>query len=195
MIEYSICSFSFHRLLAAGKQDMFQYIEDCRALGCAYLDPWNAHLSIESDGANVLHAGSNPNAARLSAVDEDYLVRVKKAAEQAGIPFGCIAVDGAHIYDADPAVRQKNREKAYRWLDIAATLGARQVRIDCGGPADMPDDVFAIIKEGYRDLIGRARAKGLQVADRESLGPLADSRKPGETARGKRRARLVVRQQ
>ena len=40
-IEISICSYSFHRLLAAGKQDIIRYIADCAELGCTQLDPWN----------------------------------------------------------------------------------------------------------------------------------------------------------
>src|SRR5438445_13668478 len=41
MLEIGICSYSFHRLLSAGKQDMFAYIQDCKKLGCTQLDPCN----------------------------------------------------------------------------------------------------------------------------------------------------------
>jgi hypothetical protein len=34
------------------------------------------------------------------------------------------------------------------------------VRIDAGGPEEMPDDVFQIIVEGYQDLVARGREKG-----------------------------------
>ena len=47
-MELSICSYSFHRLLAAGKQDIVRYIADCKELGCTQLDPWNGHLSIDA---------------------------------------------------------------------------------------------------------------------------------------------------
>lgn len=33
-MDFSIASYSFHRLLEAGKQDMFSSITDCNALGC-----------------------------------------------------------------------------------------------------------------------------------------------------------------
>ncbi len=57
-LQISIGSFSFHRLLAAGKQDIFQYILDCKALGCTQLDPWNAHLSSLQSGDEIITAGT-----------------------------------------------------------------------------------------------------------------------------------------
>ena len=150
MAEISICSYSFHRLLYAGKQDIFKYIEDCKALGATQLDPWNGHLTEE-----VL--------SDLSAV--------KAAADQAGLPFGCIAVDGAHIYEENEEDRIRNRENAYRWIDVARQLGASQIRIDSGGPEDLPDDVFDIIVEGYQDVIKRASEVGIEVLVENHWGP------------------------
>ena len=171
-LPIGICSFSFHRLLAAGKQDVFQYIEDCKVLGCTQLDPWNAHLSPVKDGDAVLHAGRNPHASHhLSAADEKYIDDVRRAADRAGLPFGTIAVDGAHVYEPTDEARGTNRAKAYRWIDVAAKLGATQVRIDAGGPEDMPDGVFEVTVEGYRDLIDRAGAHGVEVLFENHWGP------------------------
>ena len=58
MVEIGVCSFSFHRLLADGKQDVFQYILDCKKLGCTQLDPWNAHLSALKDGDAIISRGA-----------------------------------------------------------------------------------------------------------------------------------------
>ena len=170
-MDLSICSFSFHRLLAAGQQDIFKYITDCKELGCTLLDPWNAHLAELKQGDDVLFAGHNPDQAHLSAVDEVYVDRIKGAAEVAGLPFGCIAVDGAHIYEAAPEAREANRAKAYRWISIAQTLGARQVRIDCGGPAELPDEVFQIIVEGYNDIIRYGRERNVEILIENHWGP------------------------
>lgn len=170
-LKLAICSFSFHRLLAEGKQDMFRYITDCRELGCTQLDPWNAHLADLKKGDDVLHVGHNPGTGKLSAAADEYIANVKAAADKAGMPFGCIAVDGAHVYEEDTAARAVNRAVAYRWLDIARRLGATQVRIDAGGPEDMPAPVFAVIKEGYRDIIDRAAASGIQVLFENHWGP------------------------
>jgi len=171
-MNISICSFSFHRLLSAGRQDIFQYIDDCKALGCTQLDPWNAHLSKIQDLSQVLHAGSNPGQSQyLTGADDDYLLQIKAAAEKAGLPFGCIAVDGAHIYEETEEARQRNRAKAYRWIDIAGKLGASQIRIDAGGPEQLTDEIFRIIVEGYQDLIQRGQQAGVEIIMENHWGP------------------------
>jgi len=190
-MEISICSFSFHRTLAAGKQDIFQYIQDCKELGATQLEPWIAHFgtarkstpSLAEDYDReqiwtllrelmkqpppVLQPGQDP----ASVDDGDYLDRVKAAAVEAGMPFGGIAVDGAHIYEPAEEARQANRDRAYKWLDVAAKLGATQMRIDAGGPEDMPADIFKIIVEGYQDLVERGREKGVEILIENHWGP------------------------
>jgi len=153
-VDISVASYSFHRLLESGKQDIFRYITDCKQLGCTLLDPWIEHLA-------PLKADSD--AVDLNADDQAYLKQVKAAADATGLPFGCIAVDGAHIYDPHPAVRTQNRIMAYRWLNIAEMFGARQIRIDSGGTAELPNEMFDIIIEGYHDLLPRAQEKGLEL--------------------------------
>ncbi|MEA2734595.1 MAG: hypothetical protein QOE14_1046 [Humisphaera sp.] len=159
-MELGICSYSFHRLLAAGKQDVFRYIADCRELGCTQLDPWNAHLAPLKDA-------SGP----ISPAEEEYLEQIEDVADQSGLPWGTLAVDGAHIYEPTEEARRANRAKAHRWIDIAGKLGFEQIRIDAGGPEEMPDDVFHIIVAGYEDLIARAKPLGLQVLIENHWGP------------------------
>lgn len=162
-MELSICSYSFHRMLEAGQQDVFQYIRDCRDLGCTQLDLWNGHLPSLLDDESRSPSSFTPEYAQLSAAELDYLAQIKATADREGLPFGCLAVDGAHIYESGPEARRAQRIKAYRWLNIAEQLGAGQIRIDSGGPAEMPDDVLEIIVAGYNDLIPRAREKGIEV--------------------------------
>ncbi|RAP78552.1 sugar phosphate isomerase/epimerase family protein [Paenibacillus montanisoli] len=174
-MNISICSFSFHRMLAAGEQDIFQYIQDCKQLGCTQLDPWNAHLAQLNHGAEVLHAGANPNQSQhLTAMDDEFLERVKLAADEAGLPFGCIAVDGAHIYEESEEARNSNRQRAYRWIAIAEKLGASSIRIDSGGPQQWTDEVFDIVVDGYQDIIDRAQKAGIKVIVENHWGPTVD---------------------
>jgi sugar phosphate isomerase/epimerase len=167
-MRVGICSFSFHRLLAAGRHDIFRFIEDSRSLGCTELDPWNAHIALIRKNDESVQADREP-AELLSGEEQAYVARIREAADEAGLPFGTIAVDGAHVYDADPKKRRINRLRAYRWLEVAARLGARQVRIDCGGPEDLPPDVLAIVKDGYADII--ERAGGIEVLVENHWGP------------------------
>jgi sugar phosphate isomerase/epimerase len=162
-MKFSAASFSFHRLLAAGQQDMFKYIQDCKDLGMDQLDPWNGHLEPLNQETKALKEGSDWAAETFSDDGIAYLARVKEAAEAAGLPFGCLAVDGAHIWEATPEARAINRAAAFRWIDAAKRLGATQIRIDSGGTPDMPDDQFAIIVEGFKDVVSRAQGHGIEV--------------------------------
>ena len=162
-MELSLCSYSFHHLLEAGRHDVFQYINDCRALGCTQLDLWNGHLPSLLDDKGRSPSTITPEYAQLSPAELDYLASIKAAAESAGLPFGCLAVDGAHIYEPDPEARHAQQIKAYRWLNIGEQLGTQQIRIDTGGSPEMTDEMFEIIVAGYNDLLPRAVDKGMEV--------------------------------
>jgi len=173
MMQIGICSFSFHRLLASAESDVFGYIDICKNLGCTQLDPWSAHLSPPESAADVLKAGKNPNQSHqlLGGVDNAFIDRIASHADRAGLPFGTIAVDGAHIYEASEEARREDRVRAYRWLEAAARLGAKQVRIDAGGPPEMPPEVFEIILAGYEDLLARGKKLGLEILIENHWGP------------------------
>ena len=149
-MKLSICSFSFHRALLAGEQDFFKYIEDSKRLGVTHLEPWIAHFGTsrgfeyerDEDKWSVLNAMME----QALPVDPAYLKRIIRTAQEAGLGMGALAVDGAYIYDPDETVRHVNRQKAYQWLDVAEKTGAAQMRVDSGGEAEMPDDVFKIIR-------------------------------------------------
>jgi sugar phosphate isomerase/epimerase len=162
-MELSICSYSFHRLLEAGKQDVFQYISDCRALGCTQLDLWNGHVPSLLDDESRSPSSITPEYAQLSAAELDFLARIKAAADTAALPFGCLAVDGAHIYESSPEARQAQKIKAHRWLNIAKQLGTGQIRIDAGGAPEMPEEMFKVIVAGYNELLQRAGEKGMEL--------------------------------
>ena len=179
-MDLSICSYSFHRMLEAGQQDVFQYISDCHTLGCTQLDLWNGHLPSLLDDKERPPSSFTAEYAQLSAEELDYLARIKAAAEDVGLPFGCLAVDGAHIYESSAEAQQANRIKAYRWLNIAEKLGSQQIRIDSGGIPELPDDMLEVIVAGYNDLIPRAGEKGMDVIIENHWGA---SRLPQNVAR------------
>src|SRR5260221_2521033 len=96
LMDISIGSYSFHRLLESGKQDIFGYITDCKRLGCTQLDPWNGHLPLLQPEADQIMKGE----AKLTADEEAWVKKVRAASDEAGVPFGCVAIDGGHIYEA-----------------------------------------------------------------------------------------------
>jgi sugar phosphate isomerase/epimerase len=160
-MELGICSYSYHRLLKAGQHDLFKYILDCKELGCTQLDPWNGHMAALKGESEF-----------LGDAEEKFMADAEEAADVAGLPWGTIAVDGhTHIYEPTEEARRANRLRAYRWLNIAGTLGFEQVRIDAGGPEEMPDESFRVIVAGYEDLIARAKPLGIQVLFENHFGP------------------------
>jgi sugar phosphate isomerase/epimerase len=162
-MDFSIASYSFHRLVNAGKQDMFQYITDSKRMGMAALDPWVGHLQPLMQESDKLKNSDQWDVPTFSDESLAYVERVRAAIDEAGLPLNCLAIDGPHIYEPDEETRRKHRASAYRWLDAAHRMGSAQVRIDCGGPKELDDEQFRIIVDGYNDLIARAREKGMNV--------------------------------
>lgn len=150
--DFSIISYSFRNSFETGRMDLHGYMQFCADNGFTRLDPWMLHLEPGLE-------------------DERWLARVKESAGDLGLPFGCIAVDGGHIYEKEPEEREKTRRVRERWLDVAEYLGADTIRIDAGGPEDMPNEVFEDIVAGYAELIPRARERGLGVVVENHWGP------------------------
>lgn len=161
-MKFSIASYSFHRLLASGQQDMFKYIQDSKDMGMAQLDPWNGHLASLTQEDLALKKQGDRNAS-FSPENLAYANNVKTAIEESGLPLACLAVDGAHIYEPTPEARHANRASAYRWIAVAQQLGASQIRIDTGGTSEMSEEMFDLIVEGYRDLLKRTQDAGLEL--------------------------------
>ena len=151
-MRYSLCSYSLHRTFAAGQMDIFGYIQFCKAAGFTQLDPWMEHIEA-------------------SYHDDAYLVQVKAAAIAAGLPFGCLAVDGAHMYEPTEAARAENQERRYRWLEVATVLGATQMRVDVGGREESWEEIAPIVIAGYQDIIARAQPLGVEIIIENHWGP------------------------
>lgn len=151
-MQYSICSYSFNRMLAAGNMDIFQFIDWNKAHGFTQLDPWMKHLEN-------------------GYADDAYIDTVKAAADASALPFGCVAVDGAHIYEPTAEAMAENRQRAYRWIDICGQLGAPQVRIDAGGRDVTMEQIFDTVVEGYKDIVDYASRKNVEVIIENHWGP------------------------
>ena len=151
-MDYSLCSYSFNRIVAAGKMDIFGYITFNKDAGFTILDPWMKHIE-------------------RGYSDNGFLDEVKAAAKAVNLPFGCIAVDGANIYEPTAEARAENRQRAYRWLEVSHYLGARQLRIDAGGRDIAAEAIFDIVVDGYKDIVARAKPLGLEVIIENHWGP------------------------
>ena len=163
-MKFSIASYSFHRELESGRQDMFKYITDCKELGCTQLDPWNGHLAPLIAEDEQIRASNNPTQATFSQAGLEYVAHVKAAADAVGLPFGCVAADGSHVWEPTEEARAANRACAYRWLDVAHRLEAESMRTDTGGKPELPDDMFKIIVDGLQDIVNHGQDTSVRVS-------------------------------
>ena len=150
--KFSICSYSFRRSFESGAMDYRGYVAFNQNNGFSQLDPWMQHIEP-------------------ALSDKGWLADAKRIADDAGLPYGCVAVDGGHVYEKTGVERAERREMAYRWLDVAESLGASQMRIDTGGPEELTDEIFEIIVDGYNDLVPRAKAAGVEIVVENHWGP------------------------
>lgn len=153
-MRVSILSYSFHGLLRVGKMDIFGFLESCRyryQLGAA--DLWNGFLT---------------------STDEAYLRKVRDGLDERELVVPNLAVDEAHIWEDDAALRQKNYENAKAHLNAGRILGARFVRVDAGGPRtakEWTNEAFDHIVKRYKEYAQYAYDHGFKAGAESHWGP------------------------
>ena len=150
-MNISIASYAFHGLLREGQIDVFGYLESCRyRYGLGAADIWNG---------------------MLDSTDEAYLLKVKDALDERELVLVNLCVDGAHIWEDDPDVREKHHQNALAHLSAAELLGAETVRIDAGVRADtFTDEQFEWIIKRYKEYAQRAHDNGYKVGPENHWG-------------------------
>jgi sugar phosphate isomerase/epimerase len=150
-MNISIASYAFHGLLAAGKMDVFGYLESCKhRYHVDTADIWNGML---------------PN------IDDDTLAKVKEALEERELSLANLCVDGAHIWEDEPAQREKNYQNALAHLHAGEVLGAKTIRIDAGVHEDaFTNEQFDWIVKRYKEYAQRAYDKGYRVGPENHWG-------------------------
>jgi sugar phosphate isomerase/epimerase len=150
-MRLSVLSYSFRGLLGEGKMDVFGYLETCKYryhLGAA--DLWNGFLTSMDDG---------------------YLKKVRAALDERDLILADLCADNVHIWEDDPARREKNYQYARANLRAAEILGARFVRVDAGGRhATWSSEQFDHIVLRYREYAQWAYDRGFKVGAENHWG-------------------------
>jgi len=164
-MKLSIGGYSFFNTQQEGKMDIFGYLESVKyRYGLDTVDFWNGQF----EGADF-----------SKLPDESFVHKVREAMDEKGMTLINYAVDGAHIWDADPEKREVLYERALAHLNIAEILGAKSVRIDTGGvfgnnPAftmEMSDEQFEYTVKRYREFCERGAMNGYMVGPENHVGP------------------------
>ena len=143
-MNVAIASYAFHGLFRENRIDLFGYLESCKyRYGLQTADIWNG---------------------MLVSLENSYLLKVKEALAERELTLVNLCIDGPHIWEADPAVRENHYQLALDYLQVAELLGAKTVRIDAGVREDtFTDEQFegpGRFHRGGRDRPGRGRAAG-----------------------------------
>jgi sugar phosphate isomerase/epimerase len=151
-MKVSIISYSFRGLQDAGCIDVFGYLESTRyRYGLGAADLWNG---------------------TLASLDADYIAKVREGMDARELALACLAVDGAHVWDEDPGLREANHENALAHLKAAEALGAQSVRIDVGGhSSDLGAEQFEFVVRRFREYARRAYDGGYRIGPENHFGP------------------------
>ncbi|MBW7459716.1 sugar phosphate isomerase/epimerase, partial [Paenibacillus sepulcri] len=144
MAGFSIGSWSFHALFAAGKINLFGYLESIK-------------YRYRLDQADIWSG-------MLLSTEDSYINSVKETLDEEGLTVACLSVDGADIWHDDPAIREQNYQKALLYLDIARRWGAKALRIDMGvNSLAITDEQFNLIVMRYREYTQFGQEHGFRV--------------------------------
>jgi len=153
-MNLSVASYSFHGLLDRGMIDLFGYLESCR---------YRYHLHT----ADIWNG-------MFSTLDDDFLKKVRESLQERELTLVNLCVDGPHIWEDDPALREKHYHEALAYLRAAEFLGAKTLRIDAGGQGEsFSDEQFDLIVTRYREYAQWAYDHGFKVGPENHWGPEA----------------------
>ena len=95
--------------------------------------------------------------------DAAYLAELRGRLDAAGVALATLLLDAGDITAADAAARARDVARLKDWIDIAAALGARRVRVIAGDAA--PDDDSAVARSvaGLAELAEYAAGCGVRV--------------------------------
>lgn len=87
----------------------------------------------------------------FESLDRDYLAQLRAAVKAAGAQVINVQVDADYdLANADEAERQRSLQTARQWIDAAAFLGSRAVRVNPGRTGGSIDKSIASMKEVNR---------------------------------------------
>jgi sugar phosphate isomerase/epimerase len=101
-----------------------------------------------------------------------YLERLRAAIEAAGATVENVPIDVGDICEPDPERRAAYIGEIKKWMDTAAAIGSRAVRVNTG-PEREGSDALALAVESCRHLVDHAEKLGLSVLI-ENHGGISD---------------------
>jgi len=156
-MRISIASYSFHGLVGAGMMDVFGYLEACK---------YRYHL----DAADIWNGLMGRD--EKAYLQEGFLAKVKEALAEREMVLANYHADGCHVWEDDPAARERNHQSALAHLRAARFLEAETVRIDAGGKGHTwTPEQFDHIVARFREYAEMGSDSGFRVGPESHWGP------------------------
>jgi sugar phosphate isomerase/epimerase len=150
-MKVSIASYAFHGLLEQKMMDVFGYLETCKyRYHVNAADIWNGFFPT---------------------IEDDFIDKVKQALDEREMVLANLCVDGPHIWEDDPTVRDEHYKTALAYLQVAKKLGAQTIRIDAGGRGEtFTEEQFDLIVKRYKEYAQCAYDLGFKVGPENHWG-------------------------
>lgn len=136
MIELAISSWSLHGQLGQVwyEPDPERTMINHGGQNTANLDLLDLPAQMAANGIFVLELCNF----HLPSVEKSYLLQLKQAILDADVSLANLLIDTGNLSAADNADWLDSLKMASFWQDVARTLGAKGVRLDCGTDAPSP---------------------------------------------------------
>jgi sugar phosphate isomerase/epimerase len=155
-----------HKTYFGGSIDDWQehnrlLVEDPDALLKGDIDPFDFPKVAAGYGINCIELVNTFYFSK--AADMEYWTKFKTNCEEAGVTVGLIMCDAlGNLGDSDPEARMATVENHKAWVDVAAFLGAKTIRVNAAGEGTAKE-VAANAVDGLSKLGEYGATKGIQV--------------------------------
>jgi sugar phosphate isomerase/epimerase len=96
--------------------------------------------------------------------DAEFLAAFRQRLAEAGVRLLTLLVDAGDITAPDPAARAADLQRIRGWIDVAAAVGARRVRIIAGDASPSEgEEAVRTSTAGLSELAAYARERGVQA--------------------------------
>lgn len=162
MADLAISSWSLHRTLGPTYPGL-DLVDEPRAAAYPYgpgsLDLLDLPAAVAARGIHLLEICHF----HFPRTDPAYLETLRDRLAGAGTALLTLLIDAGDISAADREAREGDMARIRRWIDVAAALGARQVRVIAGYAE--PDDTAAVQRSsaGLAALAAYAAERSVRV--------------------------------
>ena len=177
--QISLAQWSLHKTYFGGAiTDWVEHnrmlVEDPDAMLKGDLDPIDFPKVAAGYGINSIELVNTFYFSKAN--DMDYWTAFKKNCEEAGVTVGLIMCDAlGNLGDADPEARMAAVENHKPWIEVAAFLGAKTIRVNAAGEGTA-EEVGANAVDGLSKLGEYAATKGIHVVVENHGGYSSDGK-------------------